>query len=90
VRPLLQTGTTKQRIRILWSAAKKARDFGAGDVVHDAFMALAVEVGLIDSKGRWIGADVRPSVRPFGAEDVAHTISWAMRGWNPFEKGPLT
>jgi hypothetical protein len=90
VRPLLMDDRpTKARIRILWSAAKKARDLGASDVVHGAFMALAVEVNLINRNGRWTGADVRESVRRFGAEDVSHVITWALRGWNPFEKGPL-
>ena len=57
VRPLLMDATrpTKERIRILWATAKRARDLGTSDVVHDAFMALAVEVNLIDQKGRWTG-----------------------------------
>jgi hypothetical protein len=80
---------TKERIRILWAAAKKARDLGASDVVHGAFMALAVEANLIDQRGYWTATDVRKSVLRFGAKDVAHVITWAMRGWNPFEKGPL-
>jgi hypothetical protein len=90
VRPMLATGTTKERVHLLWAAAKAARDLGASDVVHDAFMALAVEVNLIDKNGRWTGDDVRESVRRYGREDVEHTIRWALRGWNPFEKGPLT
>ena len=49
-RPLLLTGTTKQRFHLLWAAVKTARDLGASDVVHDAFMALAVEVGMIDAR----------------------------------------
>jgi hypothetical protein len=43
----------------------------------------------INARGYWTGADVRESVRPYGAEDVAHVITWALRGWNPFETGPL-
>lgn len=90
-RPLLTHGRpTKARIRILWSAAKKARELGASDVVHDAFMALAVDVNLIDKHGHWTGTDVRQSVRRFGAQDISHVISLALRGWNPFEKGSLT
>lgn len=92
---------TKARLRILWSAAKKARDLGSMDVVHDEFMALAIEVNLIDQDGRWIGSDgasgymhiarnfVREYVRRFGAEDVDHVLRWAWRGWNPFEEGRL-
>jgi hypothetical protein len=90
-RPLLAdiTRPPKERIRVLWAAAKMARDLGAWDVVHDAFMQLAVEVHLIDSNGWWTGEDVRESVRRYGAEDVAHAIRWALRGWNPFEEGAL-
>ena len=91
VRPALADTTqpTKTRIRLLWAAAKSARELGATDVVTDAFMTLAVETGLIDKRGWWTGKDVRDYVRPHGAEDVAHLISWALRGRNPFETGPL-
>lgn len=90
-RPLLaESLPTKKRIRILWATAKQSRDLAASDVLHSAFMVLAIETALIDRRGFWIGNDVRESVRKFGAEDVAHVITWALRGWNPFEKGPLT
>jgi hypothetical protein len=90
-RPMLTDDTTtKQRIRILWVAAKRARDLGAADVVSDAFMTLAIETNLIDRNGYWTGSDVKESRRRFGRQDVAHVIAWAQRGWNPFEKGPLT
>ncbi len=89
VRPMLMGGPTKQRIRILWAATKQARNLGAGDVVHDAFVALAIETALIDGRSRWTGTDVRESVRRYGREDVTHVITWALRGWNPFETGPL-
>lgn len=81
--------STNERIRILWAAAKNARDAGAADVVCEAFVLLAVEVNLIDRNGRWTGNDVREDRRPFGAEDVKHVISWAWRGMNPFQTGPL-
>jgi len=81
---------TKKRVHILWAAAKQARDLGASKVVHDAFMALAIDVNPIDRRGYWTGEDVRPSIRRFGRDDVSHEITWALRGWNPFEKGPLT
>lgn len=90
-RPLVadRSRSTKERIRLLWAAAKMARELGASDVVNRAFMALALKVQLIDSNGRWTGEDVRESVRRYGAEDVAHAIRWALRGWNPFEEGPF-
>ena len=87
VRPMLLTGPTKARIRILWSAARSARHLGAADVVHYAFMTLAVEVGLIDARGRWLGDDVRETIRRHGRQDIAHVITWALRNKNPFE-GP--
>jgi hypothetical protein len=91
VRPLLMDDSrpTKYRIRLLWAAVKKARDFGCPDVVPDEFMRLAIETNLIDQRGRWTGSDVSEGERRFGAEDVGHVISWAMRGWNPFDEGKL-
>jgi hypothetical protein len=93
VRPLLADGSTKERIRLLWAAAKNAGEFAATDVLQDAFLALAVQVGLIDARGCWTGPDrataVAQHVRRHGAEDLAHVITWALRGWNPFETGPL-
>lgn len=91
VRPMLanENRSTKERIRLLWAAAKKAREIASSKIILDAFMRLAVETRLIDEHGRWTGDDVRESVRRFGEEDVKHVISWAVRGWNPFEKGQL-
>jgi hypothetical protein len=88
IRPSLadSSRSTKERIRILWAAAKAARHVPD---VSAVFMALAVETNLIDRRGRWTGEDVRADVRRHGAEDVEHVITWALRGWNPFEKGPL-
>jgi hypothetical protein len=89
-RPMLaETRPTKERIHILWAAAKAARKLGAEDVVRDAFMVLAIETNLINERDYWTGNDVRDYVRRHGAEDVEHVITWALRGWNPFEKGPL-
>ena len=53
-------------------------------------MTLATETNLIDAAGRWTGEDLREDRRRYGREDVAHVIGWAVRGWNPFETGPLT
>jgi hypothetical protein len=81
---------TKEGIRLLWAAAKIARDLAAADVVQNEFMALALRAALIDDKGRWLGSDVAEHRRAFGAQDVVHVIRWALSGWNPFEQGPLT
>ena len=93
VRPLLAHGSTKERIRLLWAAAKNAGDLAATDVVHDAFVALAAEVNLINARGYWAGPDramaVAQHVRRHGAEELAHVITWGLRGLNPFETGPL-
>jgi hypothetical protein len=91
IRPMIANGSppTKERIRVLWAGAKMAREVGAGDMIHRAFIQLAIDTDLIHGRGRWTGADVAEHVRRYGAEDVAHVIGWALRGWNPFEKGPL-
>jgi hypothetical protein len=87
-RPLLadRRKSTKQRAHILWAAVMAARDLGASDRVHGAFGALTVQTGLITHRGRWTGADVRPSVRRYGIEDVDHIVTWALCGKNPFGK----
>jgi hypothetical protein len=85
-RPLLRTGTTKERIRLLWAAAKNARPLGAEDVVEAAFLELAIEVGLIDERGWWTGQDVRADIRRHGRQDVIHVLRWAARSRNPFER----
>jgi hypothetical protein len=72
-----RTSPVRARIRVLWGSAKAARTLGAPDVVLEQFTELARETGLISDMGR------------HGAEDVAHVLSWALRGMNPFEKGPL-
>jgi hypothetical protein len=64
--------TIKQRIHALWAGAKAARHFDAADVVKEAFTKLAHETGLTHDLGR------------YGKEDLAHVLSWALRGWNPF------
>jgi hypothetical protein len=67
----------KERLHAFWAMACVAGNFGAGDVVRGEFMGLARETGLI--------ADLRH----YGEEDAAHVLSWAIRGLNPFEIGPL-
>jgi hypothetical protein len=92
VRPMLADASlpTKTRIRLLWAAARIATDLAAADVVESAFAALAIETDIIDTQGRWTGGDIAEDRIRHGAEDVAHVIKWALRGWNPFETGPLT
>jgi hypothetical protein len=87
VRPTLadQNAPTKARVRLLWGAANAARGLAASDVLRDAFMALAIEVRLIDRRGFWVPTDVRDTVRRHGAADIAHAIDWALKGRNPFE-----
>jgi len=80
---------TKKLIRLLWAGVKQARVVADDKVIRDAFMELAIETNLINKRGYWIGDDVGESVRRYGAEDVEHVIRWALRGWNPFETGPL-
>ena len=80
--------SAKARTRLLWSAAKSARGLAPADLLRKTFTQLAMDAGLIDKRGHW-PPDVRDSVRRHGAEDIAHVLDWALRGLNPFEKGPL-
>lgn len=90
IRPVLANSTdSHQRIRALWAAAKFARNVASADAVAETFMWLAVDTGLIDRRGRWTSADIADHRRGYGREDVAHVISWALRGMNPFMTGPL-
>jgi hypothetical protein len=84
---LLADAPTKQRIRLLWAAAKMASGLVAADVVEDAFIKLAIEVNLIDERGRWTGGDIAEHRIRHGRDDVEHIVRWALRGWNPFETG---
>jgi hypothetical protein len=86
VRPLLLTGPTKGRIRLLWSAARSARKLATEDQIVREFLELAIKVGLINRRGYWLGEDVRADLRRYGREDVLHVIRWALRNQNPFEK----
>jgi hypothetical protein len=73
VRPMLERpNPAAARIRLLWAAAKHARDLAAQDIVVDEFTRLAVETGLAEQLG------------PHAGEDVAHVLAWAVMGRNPF------
>ena len=85
LRPRLLVGTTKERTRALWAAALTARNLATEDVVHDRFIRLALEIGLIDRRGYWLGDDVRSSIRRHGKEDIAHVLRMAARNRNPLE-----
>src|SRR5262249_60057557 len=91
IRPMIANASrpTKERIRVLWAGAKMAREVGAVVTIHRVFIQLAIDTDLIDGRGQWTGVDVAEHLRRYGAEDVAHVIHWALRGWNPFDKGPL-
>ena len=65
----------KARIRCWWAAAKAARSIAEPSAIETAFMALARDTSLIIGR--------------HGTEDAGHVLSWALRGWNPFEVGPL-
>ena len=75
-----QSRSTKERTKLLWPAAKNSRDLGSSDAVADRSIALAIETNLIDARGRCNGEDVCESLRTCGGEDVAHAVSWALRG----------
>lgn len=73
VRPMLErSNPVAAPIRLLWAAAKHARGLAAHDVVIDEFTKLAVETGLAADRGR------------YAAEDIAHVLTWAVLGRNPF------
>jgi hypothetical protein len=67
----------KVRLQLFWATAKAARDFAATDVLREDLLDLAHSTRLHHDLGRH--AD----------EDLTHVIAWALRGWNPFETGPL-
>ena len=84
-----QSAPTKERVEMLWAYAKHSRELAASDVLHDAFMQLAVDAKLIGPNGWWLPGDVRDSIRRHGREDIDHVIRWALLGQNPFETGPV-
>jgi len=69
---LTERSSNKERVRILWSAAKHCRDMAPPETVEAAFLTLAREANLIAALGR------------HGDEDVMHVLRWAASGTNPF------
>jgi hypothetical protein len=63
--------TPKARLELLWSLAKSARDLASHDVWEAEFKLLADELGLT-------------AHRLIQDDGIAHVLSWAWRGWNPF------
>jgi hypothetical protein len=73
VRPHLDRSQHRnQRMRILWAAVKASRRLAVHDVVLEEFTALARHCGLIRDLGQ------------HGDGDIAHVLSWALRGMDPF------
>jgi hypothetical protein len=60
-------GDVHVRIRVLWAAAKyvHTRNLAAVDVIAEHFMALAIDAGLIDRRGRWDCAGIAEHRRPY-------------------------
>ena len=67
----------KDRLFTFWSFVLESRHLGASDVVEEDFRGVAHDCGLIADLGR------------NGAENLEHVLQWGLRGFNPFEKGPL-
>jgi hypothetical protein len=67
----------RERLVTFWSFVVESRNLGATDVVQDDFRGVAHDCGLVADLGR------------NGAEFVEHVLQWGLRGFNPFEKGPL-
>lgn len=66
-----------ERLHALWAAAKAARGLDSPDALSARFKRLAADAGIISAIGR------------HGDGEVHHVVDWAIRGLNPFAKGPL-
>jgi hypothetical protein len=66
-----------RRIQGFWATAKASRGLGSDEVLAAKFVKLAEQSGLVADLGR------------HGRADVEHVLSGALKGWNPFAKGPL-
>jgi hypothetical protein len=89
IRPVVANGDVHLRIRALWAATKFARGLASAETITEHFMALAIDADLLDRRGRWACAGIAEYRRAYGREDMAHLISWGLRGMNPFATGPL-
>jgi predicted metal-dependent hydrolase len=76
---------TKLRLQNLWLATMAVRDKGDRAELEKHFMDLARESGLIAASCAHYEA--KKQRRRWGEEDVAHVISWGLRGMNPWHPG---
>ena len=70
VRPMFADTTLPwpARLRLLWAAAKNAREYAASDVWEQEFMWLANDCGLLAQ---------------FGRHQVQHVLAWAYENDDP-------
>jgi hypothetical protein len=76
---------TKLRLRELWLAAMAVRDKGDRDELQQQFMEYAQKSGLVKAASEHYAAKKQP--HRWGEEDVAHIISWGLRGMDPWCPG---
>jgi hypothetical protein len=62
-----------ERLRVLWAAVIASRDFGASDVIEEAFLQVARDTEPFAELGS--RADI----------ELRHVIRWAIRDLNPFQ-----
>jgi hypothetical protein len=75
----------KLRLRDLWLSAMAVRDKGDRAKLQRQLMDHAYKSGLVAAVGDVHAAAGRP--RRWGEEDVAHAISWGLRGMDPWCAG---
>ena len=80
LRPILdRKQTSRQRVRILWAAAKNVRSFAPKETLAAEFFRLAAECGLV--------ADLEDRRRRLSGEvTVRHVVDWGLR-WNTSRRG---
>jgi hypothetical protein len=76
---------TKLRLRELWLAAMAVRAKGDRAKLQQQFLEHARKSGLVKAASEHYAAKNQP--RHWGEEDVAHIISWGLRGMDPWCPG---
>ena len=71
----MSTRSPKERLRLLWQAAKAAGGKADDVELHRQFLALATKSGLVASLGR------------HGRADVEHVVTWGLKGRDPWGAG---